>query len=154
MKPYYIGIDPGKKGALGVVGDGISMVSDCPATAAEAAGIVREIVEAHGPCNLAALEKVHSMPKQGVKSTFSFGENFGMWQGILAAFSIPMICPTPQQWMKKMHIPPRSDKAVHVQIASQHFPFSVMFTGPKGGLKDGRADAMLLAEYAKLWTGK
>ncbi len=147
---YFIGIDPGKKGAVGITGGGVAIVTDCPATTAGMAKFVRDAVKDFGPCSLAALEKVHSMPKQGVKSTFSFGENFGIWQGILATLEIPVVCPTPQQWMKTLLIPKKAGKDVHVQVAAQHFP-KIAFHGVRGGIKDGRADAMLLAKYAQLW---
>ena len=38
---------------------------------------------------LAVLENVHSMPKQGVSSSFCFGEGKGIWEGILAALKFP-----------------------------------------------------------------
>ncbi len=47
-----------------------------------------------------ALEKVYSMPKQGVKGVFSFGMNFGVWQGILAALGTPYFLPGPRDWQK------------------------------------------------------
>ena len=55
----------------------------------------------------AIIEKVHSMPKQGVVSTFKFGNNFGQWQGILSAMGIPYEEVTPQKWMKMFHPLPK-----------------------------------------------
>jgi crossover junction endodeoxyribonuclease RuvC len=48
----------------------------------------------------AAVESVHSMPKQGVASAFTFGKGYGKILGILEAYAIPLEEPTPQQWQK------------------------------------------------------
>jgi crossover junction endodeoxyribonuclease RuvC len=47
------------------------------------------------------LEKVHSMPKQGVSSTFKFGVGFGIIQGALLSLSLDFNLITPQFWKKK-----------------------------------------------------
>jgi len=45
------------------------------------------------------LEKVHSMPKQGVKSVFSFGQNFGMCRLWATLWGGSVIYVTPHKWM-------------------------------------------------------
>ena len=146
-----MGIDPGKKGAVAVLFEnGRSTVVDCPKDVAGMAEVIHNIL-GEGIPSMTALEKVASMPGQGVKSMFSFGENFGAWQGILASNRIPHILPRPQAWMKGL-IPPKSDKHMHVAVARQQFP-DQQFAGPRGGMKDGWADALLLARYAKRYEG-
>ena len=49
-----------------------------------------------------ALEKVHSMPGQGVRSMFSMGMGYGIWLGLIAATNTPLTLVTPQAWKKEM----------------------------------------------------
>jgi hypothetical protein len=46
------------------------------------------------------LERVHSMPGQGVASTFTFGQGYGWLQGIIAALGLPCIEIIPNRWMR------------------------------------------------------
>lgn len=147
---YFMGIDPGKKGAVGVIGDVVG-TWDCPKGIPEMSYLIHAILGEYGMPEFAALEKVGAMPGQGVKSMFSFGENFGAWQGILATTKIPFCSPRPKEWMKGV-IPPKADKAKHVEVAQRQFP-GVKFVGPKGGKKDGWADALLIARYAQRYAG-
>ena len=48
----------------------------------------------------AILEKVHSSPQMGVRSAFTFGENFGLWRGLLETLSIPVRLVPPQEWQR------------------------------------------------------
>lgn len=52
--------------------------------------------------DLVGIELVHSMPKQGVASTFKFGMGYGQLQGICAALRIPFVLIAPQVWKKEM----------------------------------------------------
>lgn len=95
-----IGIDPGKSGAVAFVVNGkLKTVYKCPDTVAGMANIIREACIEYDYIN-AVIEKVHAMPMDGKASSFSFGQNYGHWQGILAALNIPTREITPQKWMK------------------------------------------------------
>jgi len=48
------------------------------------------------------LEKVHSMPGQGVSSSFKFGVNYGTLLGLLTALKIPFQEVSPAKWTKDM----------------------------------------------------
>lgn len=48
------------------------------------------------------LEKVHSMPGQGVSSSFKFGVNYGNLQGLILALGIPFEEISPAKWTKDM----------------------------------------------------
>ena len=72
----FIGIDPGQTGAA-VLYNG-HIIIDCvdysdPVDMAETLREWQDLAMIH----LAVLEKVASMPKQGVSSVFKFGSNFG-----------------------------------------------------------------------------
>jgi len=100
----------------------------------------------------AILEKVSSMPKQGVKSMFTFGKNFGIWQALLACYDIPHTLLTPVQWRKIIPITksdgPNPKAQVETVVCRKYPEFKNQFYGPKGGFKDGRAEATLLASVA------
>ena len=51
-----------------------------------------------GPAAVAFLEVVHSMPKQGVVSTFKFGQSYGNLEAFLTAAEIPFERVTPSVW--------------------------------------------------------
>ena len=94
--------------------------------------------------SFAIIENVHSMPKQGVSSTFKFGMAFGAVQGVVGALSIPHYFVTPQVWKK--HFKLSADKEEARALALQRFPATGFHFSRK---KDqGRAEAALIALYA------
>ena len=150
MSNIYIGIDPGKSGAVAVINDnqGIMLLEDWPGNEIAAANIIRDLMDKYYHHDFkAAIERSQSMPGQGVRSMFVFGTNYGIWQGILAAFQIPFIIPTPQAWQKGV-ISKAKDKKPALAAASRMFPLAKLY-GPRGGGKDGRADALLIADFCR-----
>lgn len=92
----YIGIDPGSTGALAIIGDdqqpriydfGTIEFSDAL------------YYSTNGDCR-ALVEKVSSMPGQGVHSVFKFGHAAGMVEGMLQAYKIPYELITPGKWWR------------------------------------------------------
>lgn len=162
-----VGIDPGLDGAIailnGKVADRVTdvidtslavVIHDAPTFDAKTGrsydiqamlGILRNC----GPNTLVFLEKVHSMPDQGVASSFKFGEGFGIWQGILAALGLPHILVTPQRWKKicLADVQKNNDAAEAAHAARLYPSASALIRGPRGGLKTGRVDALLIAHY-------
>lgn len=147
----FIGIDPGKSGAIALIGPGGIEILDCPVfkaggkahTSPAAMAAVLSQLEA-AQC-FAALERVASRPGQGVVSVFSFGENFGAWQGILAALKIPHELPRPQEWQKALMAGTAKDKDAAIAAAARLFPEQQF----RIGKNHNRADALLLAEFAR-----
>lgn len=91
-----------------------------------------------------ALEEVHSMPKQGVTSSFSFGMNFGQWQGLLSGYDMEWETVTPQVWKRTFGLIGK-DKDASRLIASRLFP-TLDLTKKKD---IGKADALLIAEHLR-----
>lgn len=130
-KDLIIGIDPGLSGAVATIKPSGSIeLHDCPIltvgkkSAYNPVGmamLLRKYQESHLAL-LVGLEKVHSMPEQGVSSTFIFGEGFGIWLGILAAFNIPHELVTPQAWKKSMMDGQVKDKDASRLVAMRLFP--------------------------------
>ena len=94
---------------------------------------------------IVGVENVHSMPAQGVSSTFSLGRGLGLWEGIIAALRLPVEMIEPAVWKRAMGIPAGSDKSGSIELALRLFP-----SAPIVRKKDnGRADAILLAEFCR-----
>lgn len=141
------GIDVGKSGALCLLDDKNIHFVDFKTKGIK--GYI-DILKSTKNIKLVTVELVHSMPKQGVKSMFSFGENYGLIQGVLQALDIPFILVKPQTWQKALNIPSKSDKKKIASIISNVYPKAQLY-GLKGGLLDGRSDALCLVHYAKLY---
>jgi crossover junction endodeoxyribonuclease RuvC len=91
----------------------------------------------------AYVEKVASMPKQGLSSTFSFGMSFGIVLGVLAAHAIPLTLVPAITWKRALNVPKAKDAARF--RASQLLPGAAsQWTLVK---QHGRAEAALLGLY-------
>lgn len=146
-EPAFLGIDPGATGAAALIGpDGLALVEPWPGDVVAAADLLRGWV-ARYRVTLAALERVASRPGQGTVSTFTFGANFGAWQGILAALGIPYTMPTPATWQRGLVLPSDGPgpKARALAVARRLFPAVDLHR--KGD--HGKADALLLATYSR-----
>jgi Holliday junction resolvasome RuvABC endonuclease subunit len=140
---YFIGIDPGISGGIAFIsGD----AKDCFAYALKdmtPMDIVYELELQLAFINVkkCIIEAVHSMPKQGVKSTFTFGQNYGMLIGILSALKIPYDKVSPVKWQTFHNCRTGGDKNVSKAKAQQFFP--------KQKITHAIADALLIADYAR-----
>lgn len=139
----YIGIDPGKSGALAVISDdgSVSIVPFDPET------YKATLRYATGPTR-AVLEHVTAMPGQGVTSMFNFGQNFGYIRGLLEANQISYELVRPQKWKKEFSI--TGDKNSSVEVCKRLFPGVVLRRTERCRKEDdGMAEALLMAEYAR-----
>jgi Holliday junction resolvasome RuvABC endonuclease subunit len=148
-----LGIDPGKSGALALVGK--RAVVDGEFVLVDETGVVelpfkldnteRDIWEClvswRPQIEFAYLEKVHSMPKQGVVSSFKFGQSYGFLRGMLIALEIPWEAVTPQKWQGALSCRTKGDKNITKARAQELFP-DVRVT-------HALADALLIAEYGR-----
>jgi crossover junction endodeoxyribonuclease RuvC len=142
----YIGIDPGKSGALAVIHeDGLI----CRYIFDEETYVNCLSWFKSETCNaVCCLEHVGAMPGQGVTSMFSFGQNFGFIQGVLKANGIPFELVRPQKWKKEFSI--TADKNTSIEVCKRLFPnVSLRRTDKCTTDHDGMAEALLLAEYAR-----
>lgn len=144
MSKYFIGIDPGKKGAIAILDKkGIVLVFDCPLCEKEIdLQAISEELEAFKDSAFCLIEKAQAMPKQGVTSMFNYGTGYGAYKGILTALKIPFQEIRPQVWKKEFNL--NSTKGLSVQTARQLFPKEEIRNA-----QDGRAEALLIAEYAR-----
>lgn len=140
----YIGIDPGKSGAIAIIHpDGT--VETMPF---DAVAYCRRLGELRLHDVVCCVEKVGAMPGQGVVSMFNFGHNFGLIEGVLRACCIPYQLVPPQTWKKEFSL--SSDKAKSIEVCQKLFPnVSLLATGRSRKPSDGIAEAVLIAEYAR-----
>lgn len=141
----YIGIDPGKSGAMAVITPETEVVSPFDKDGYKNA--LDGLKGFTGNCKC-CLERVGAMPKQGVNSMFHFGENYGFIQGLLTAYSIPYELVTPQKWKKEFQV--TGDKNSSIDVCKRLFPdVSLQRTDRCRKDDDNMAEALLMAEYAK-----
>ena len=135
----YIGIDPGKSGAIAFLDDYLNVsVYKFNVTETDIAKIFTEYCTSH---KFALIEKVHSMPKQGVKSTFTFGQNYGFLRACLICNKISFDEVTPNTWQKALGCQTKGDKNITKSKAQQLFPHIK--------ITHAIADALLIAYYNK-----
>jgi len=142
----YLGVDPGKSGAIAAITsnrDVLGWIKLCE-TEHDVAAWLRSISE-RAEC-VAALEKVHSMPRQGVSSTFKFGMSYGFVRGLLVANRVPFTDVTPSKWQGDMKCRTKGDKNVTKSAAQQMFPKKAK------KITHAVADALLIAEWSRRTT--
>ena len=159
----FIGIDPGLTGAICALDqDGAIIVChDTPiltvtrnkhtrheCNRVEMAHMVREILHGRDSYGepVAAIERVASMPNQGVASSFTFGMGYGIWLGILATLHVPTDLVHPARWKKTMLDSMGKNKDASRVRALELFGKQVDLSKK---IHHGRADALLLAEYRR-----
>jgi len=144
----YLGIDPGCSGAWGMI-DHNGKYQSCGDMLHNEKHILSRLVYAEIAQALeqqdleVIIEMVHSMPGQGVSSSFKFGMAFGAAIAITERFNCVWHMVTPQKWKKALQLD--SDKNKSLDLARQLWP-----EAPLLRKKDnGRAEALLLAEYLR-----
>lgn len=144
MMKTYIGIDPGKSGALALLTED----GQCTVVPFQESAYTAILKAASGPSSVCCLEKVGAMPGQGVVSMFNFGHNLGYIEGLLQAFDIPYQLVPPQTWKKEFCV--TSDKNTSIEVCRKLFPHVCLLpTARSRKPSDGMAEAMLMAEYAR-----
>lgn len=138
-----LGVDPGASGCIAGVNDCALPIAYCRMTETEAdiASWIALAHEQYGSLIFAFIERVHSMPKQGVASSFKFGQSYGFLRGLLVGLGIPFEEVTPQKWQKEIGCLTKGDKNVSKAKAQQLFP--------REKIVHANADALLIAEYGR-----
>lgn len=162
----YVGIDPGLDGAVAIMAGGDTGLVDLHVVDAPSAKVKKgraflpavmaaqleavRLAYGVGIPTLVALEDIGGVPPMGSKLTI--GKQFrgiGIWEGILAGMGLPYELVRPQRWKRDLAIPTGSPKGASITLAARLFP-SMSRGGYLSRAKDdGRADALLLAEWAR-----
>jgi hypothetical protein len=142
----FIGVDPGKSGALGWIENekyGAFKFND------KTDRDIWDIFDFFKAKNVFAfLEQVHSMPGQGVSSTFKFGESYGFLRCCLVGNRIPFKTVTPTKWQKLIGcmIP----KPYTITDKKNHHKGVAQSLFPKQKITHANADALLIAAYCRM----
>jgi crossover junction endodeoxyribonuclease RuvC len=150
-----LGVDPGATGALALLDTetGALHIEDFPvilvkkaSRAGKSSDIseirLAEIVRALSP-DVAWIERVHAMPKQGVSSSFSFGLSYGIVRGVIGGMGCPMLFVSPTEWKREFRL--GFDKAQSRVLAGRLYPHNAsVFSRVRD---DGRAEAALIATF-------
>ena len=140
-----IGIDPGKGGGIAVITDETVQLHNCPKTVDSMAHLI-------GMClnDVAAyrtkvfLEKVWAFPTDGRVGSFTFGENYGQWQGILASHELEPVLITPKMWQSHFEIKKGLKKNIRKKILKQ---MAIERCPNTNKITLKTADALLIAIY-------
>jgi crossover junction endodeoxyribonuclease RuvC len=150
------GIDVGVTGALALLDDNIKLIEVVDMPVVTLKGSRREVNEAelgkimekwrrkYEGSLTAYVERVHTMPNQGVSSSGNFMMSYGVIRGALGALQIPFVLVTPHTWKKRAGLIGKEKDTARTK-AQQLYP-----QAPLGRKKDiGRADAILIARFSQ-----
>lgn len=149
MSAVYIGVDPGASGGIAALWPNGPETHKMPDTEADILALIEGVsvrADYEHMTAIAAMEKVHSMPGQGVSSSFKFGLGYGGLRMALLAARIPFRDVQPQAWQRAMGCLTGGDKNISKGMAQQLFP-AVKVT-------HAIADALLIAEWLRRQEAK
>jgi hypothetical protein len=142
---YFIGIDPGKTGAISLLTEdpkGPVKLWAMPKTPSDIWDFFAALAEVTQGDQFVMLERVHSMPRDSAKGAFTFGKWVAYVEmALIGNQLLPMDTVRPQEWMGKLGCMTKGDKNVTKAKAQQLFP----------GMKIAKyaADGLLIGYYAR-----
>jgi len=161
----YIGVDPGKEGAVAWIKTGDQAtcgVIDIPVIKPPGSKVAtydlvkcRDLIvklacpilgKPQTPV-MAAVEEQSVRPRQSAKSAKTIGHGEMLWLALFCAMGIGVDRPTPQSWKRAMGV--KGDK--HTSMAAAHSLYPYMRSQI---IRHDHAEALLIAEYLKRTTGE
>lgn len=147
-----VGIDPGTKGGLSLLIDGVPTEYEPMPDSAKGIKAWLEMAQA---CCLdremaLVVELQQPMPKKGAvgaNQTATMMRKFGQWEIFALMMGIPYHEVRPGTWKKAMGL--NNDKARSVELCQQLFPTVNLILPRCRNAHDGIAEAILIAEYAR-----
>lgn len=166
LNKVSVGIDPGFTGAIGWIAD-TSIVGigayDMPLQSGTKKrefdmGVLNARI--HGLKALGdivvGLEYPTTRPKEGAEHSRRFGEGVGLLKGMMEAHQILFKEIPPNLWTGRLGIPGKKrdggkeHNRAGAQLLISHYPHvESLIYGPRGGIKDGRLDALLIAHWMR-----
>lgn len=144
-----IAIDPGRGGAIARLNGAKLTVVPMPPTERDCWDAIVELRTGY-ECR-GVIEQVHSMPRQGVVSTFKFGVQYGSMRMALVAAKIPFIEVSPRRWQKLLSVSPRR-KGEPASALKNRLKAMAQQLYPTHRITLITADAILLATVGRqLW---
>ena len=157
MRPA-IGIDPGLEGALVLIRDSCEVLFRETPIFKAAKGrkeynlpgmldVLREL-RALAPEATTWLEHVQAFPKNGSIGNFKLGRGSGLWEMALVASNASHELVRPQRWKGAVLDGAPKTPQGEAAVAARLYPHAAReLVGPKGGLRQGRVDALLIAHF-------
>ena len=156
---HIAGIDPGVNGAIAVLDsenpDSVELLDLKKNTIFEVFDWMEGEISSFSPGEI-WIEDIHSMYGMSAKSNFGFGKNLGIVTAIAEIFQgeapkkakITIRTVTPKIWQKYVGVTTKG-KAIKQQVSkiAQYLYPQAELHGKRGGLLDGRSDALMIAYY-------
>ena len=163
MSELILGIDPGSEGAVGILNTKgeYEEVIDLPMLQVEQPRrkSKRAVLDLNGTDALFSMltgkiahvyiEDVLLVPVQSVQSMRTTFENYGMLCGKMHSMRLPFTKIASSAWKAKMMRGMEKGKGAAMMRCAQLFPQANLH-GPRGGKRDDRAEALLIAKYGWL----
>lgn len=150
MLTAYGSVDPGASGSICIYIPETKKIHFM-STAAKPKDIAQFFNQAQSELNLVitVIEDVHAIFGVSAKSNFNFGYNTGLITGIIQGTGAGIDRVTPKIWQKHVGVKAKGKeiKKDVAGICERMFPDADIY-GPRGGLLDGRSDALMIAVYA------
>ena len=151
---FSIGIDPGSQGAICLLDPSRKWIlfQDTPNQKTSVLETYQFLLVWAPMADKIGIEQVRSLPNMTAKSNFSFGYNVAQIETMLEILDIKFEKVLPRIWQKGVGItypkktPPKERKILTAQHALELYPYAPLH-GPRGGLLDGRADALMIAHH-------
>ncbi len=154
----YVGIDPGFQGAVAslepaqvwdtptlIVGNGKKQKTEF--SVPEMWRTLHRAIE-NADEVIVIIEEVGPRPMEGVVSVARFAEGYGIWRGLIVALKLRYYRIPPSVWKRDVFKERGMEKDASVAKAEQLWP-TIQFRTERGRLLDGRAEALLMADYGK-----
>jgi len=142
---WIVGIDPGQKGGVALLNPETREVEvyDMP--------LLPELCDILSSKEIAMvfIEKQQAFPKQGIASTAKLMKHYGELLGVLTALKLPFEEVPPKRWQEAIHGAKHKKKPRKEKKKASILKARQMFPGAEIGRKDGRAEALLLAEWGR-----
>lgn len=162
---HYWGVDPGFSGAIGCInaaGTGVT-VYDMPLVGTGGKDRQREfdldqldaIIAGIGllPNSVLGIEWPTTRPGEGAERAERFGRGKGLLQAFAHARKLDYYLLAPNLWKGRLGVPGKSDKnanKIAAKLFTTFYPeHADLIHGPRGGVKDGRCDALLIAHFLR-----
>jgi len=165
IKMLFVGIDAGKQGAIAVLSSigGLINVQDMPLSPTHnvcTVGIYRSLLDVGKSDQMfICLEECRYTPKMqrdpddrsniSVMSAFAFGRNYQSCLSTMEILGCPHLLVRPEVWKAEFFLFGKGKSGSIEACLRLHPGIEDLLRGKKGKWLDGRAEAILIAEYGR-----
>lgn len=114
----YIGIDPGRKGAMAIITEDKIKCFDMPLKKNNEIDIFTLLSDIWKYCDdenlIVILEKAQAMPGQGITSSFNYGVGYGEIRGLLKALNLDYIEIHPLKWKHYFKLTKKANESIFI----------------------------------------